>query len=539
MKEPDDAKAGVTVARQRPLATVSEYLAAPLVLVTPFVLFVTYYEYRLLSPEISWCVLILVGIGLMVSAVTPLGGMAARVLISAGLITFYLDVQIDWLTDRLIAATYLGLVPICWLWQRHVWKVMAGFSAAVLVLTLAFPASTRIGEPAAVQEQAVAPAAALAPVLHIVLDEHIGVAGIPTDIPGGRALQTALAAFYDGHGFRLFGRAFSQHLNTVPSLSNLFNFTSEDRRGVYVARQAGKFSLAVNAYFRVLSERGYALRVYQSDHLRFCEAEHVRIASCFQYRSNSMKSIEGVPLGTALKTVFILRTFLLRSTTLEYFRMRYQLRLRPWLLTRGVDPPDWPLIPGLIPVAAFPVFDRLRQDITKSPHGTVFFTHLLTPHEPYVYDADCGLRVDGSQWLWPKVTPENTPTSRAEIYPYYFEQITCVTHQIQGLFDALKVAGVFDEATIIVHGDHGSRVNIDSDEERLTPGGYVERYSTLFAVKSPHMTPGYDEQISPLQDLLASAVGLDPVVDDPASVFPGTTVSGRLQSVPMPSFGQR
>ena len=59
------------------------------------------------------------------------------------------------------------------------------------------------------------------------------------------------------------------------------------------------------------------------------------------------------------------------------------------------------------------------------------------------------------------------------------------------------------------------------------------------AIKSPQVTPGYDEHMSPLQDLLASAVELDPVVDDPAGVFSGTTVSGRLLSVPMPSFGQR
>ena len=95
-----------------------------------------------------------------------------------------------------------------------------------------------------------------------------------------------------------------------------------------------------------------------------------------------------------------------------------------------------------------------------------------------------------------------------------------MTQQLQGLFDALKVAGVFDEATIIVHGDHGSRINLGSDQERLTPSGVVERFSTLFAIKSPQVTPGYDEHMSPLQDLLASAVGLDPVVDDPASVFP-------------------
>ena len=173
----------------------------------------------------------------------------------------------------------------------------------------------------------------------------------------------------------------------------------------------------------------------------------------------------------------------------------------------------------------------------------MFFAHLLTPHEPYVYDADCDLRLHESQWLWPEVALTHTPGSRAERYPYYFEQITCVTRQLRGVFDALKVAGVFDEATIIVHSDHGSRIRqirpSGSEQESLSQVDYVERFSTLFAVRSPQVVPGYDDHMRPLQDLLASAVGLDVVVDDPASVFLGTTGSGRMRSVPMPRFGPR
>ena len=123
-------------------AQLSEYLAASLVLVTPFVIFITYHEYRLLSSEVLWCLLILAGIGLMASVVTLLGGMAARVLISAGLLTFYLEVQVDRLTDRMIAATCFGLLPVCWLLRRRVSEIIAGFSVATVALTLAFPEST-------------------------------------------------------------------------------------------------------------------------------------------------------------------------------------------------------------------------------------------------------------------------------------------------------------------------------------------------------------------------------------------------------------
>jgi hypothetical protein len=34
---------------------------------------------------------------------------------------------------------------------------------------------------------------ALPPVVHLVLDEHIGIAGIPTDLPGGAELKRELS----------------------------------------------------------------------------------------------------------------------------------------------------------------------------------------------------------------------------------------------------------------------------------------------------------------------------------------------------------
>ena len=505
-------------------------------------------NYRVLNSEVLWVVLVLVGVGLLTSVATIVGGMAAGVFISAGLVTFYLDVQLDSLSDRMLAATYLGLLPVCWLLRRRVWEITAGFSAVVLVLTLAFPESTRIGENVPVQEKATTSVELLPPLLHIVLDGHVGVAGIPTDITGGRALQAALTEFYEGSGFRLFGRAFSQYDNTLRSMSNLLNLTSEDRSALdrsaaYLGNQNGNNHLRNNAYFRILSERGYRLRVYQTDYLRLCEVEDVQIASCFQYPSNSVKSIESAPLDTSRKAIFILRSFLGRSAALEYVRMRYRRIVRPWLLNGGFVTPDWLPAPRAGPLAASGAIDRLREDITKGPRGTAFFAHLLTPHEPYVYDSDCGLRSNESEWIWPEGALTNTPADRAKRYRQYFEQIHCVTQQLQGFLDALKVAGVFEEATIIVHSDHGSRIEqrqpLGNNHEPLAQVNYVDRFSTLFAVKSPQVVPGYDESMTPLQNLLASAIGLDSVVDDPASVFVGKTESGRVRSVPMPSFGQR
>ena len=64
-----------------------------------------------------------------------------------------------------------------------------------------------------------------------------------------------------------------------------------------------------------------------------------------------------------------------------------------------------------------------------------------------------------------------------------------MTQQLKGLFDALKVAGVFEEATIIVHGDHGSRASVrGSEAEHPAPGGARVLYATQGATDPPTFT---------------------------------------------------
>jgi len=56
----------------------------------------------------------------------------------------------------------------------------------------------------------------------------------------------------------------------------------------------------------------------------------------------------------------------------------------------------------------------------------------------------------------------NTPASRAERYPLYLDQITCTNLMLGEMFDSLREAGVWDNSIIILHGHHGSRLNVTS-----------------------------------------------------------------------------
>ena len=57
------------------------------------------------------------------------------------------------------------------------------------------------------------------------------------------------------------------------------------------------------------------------------------------------------------------------------------------------------------------------------------------------------------------------------------------------LFEQMRKLGLYDEATIVVHGDHGSRISLHSpsylNRDNLTPEDYRDIYSVLFAIKQP------------------------------------------------------
>jgi hypothetical protein len=76
------------------------------------------------------------------------------------------------------------------------------------------------------------------------------------------------------------------------------------------------------------------------------------------------------------------------------------------------------------------------------------------------------------------------------------------------MFNLWRRAGLYERMTIIVHGDHGSRIYINDptipSADRLDAADYVDGFSTLFAVKAPGLDPAYDTRMVALQDLLAA-----------------------------------
>jgi hypothetical protein len=69
---------------------------------------------------------------------------------------------------------------------------------------------------------------------------------------------------------------------------------------------------------------------------------------------------------------------------------------------------------------------------------------------------------------------------------------------------------VLNGAIVIVHGDHGSRLDLGPPIRQfaaaLSPADYVDAYSTFFAIKTPGGKKGYDPRPLPIDELFEKLV---------------------------------
>jgi hypothetical protein len=147
--------------------------------------------------------------------------------------------------------------------------------------------------------------------------------------------------------------------------------------------------------------------------------------------------------------------------------------------------------------------------------GEAYLVHLMLPHFPHVYDAECAMKPDPATWLdgsdATAAPRNNTEASRRARYPGYLDQLRCTQRLVGRMLDALAAAGVADRATIVVHGDHGSRLDMGppagEQARAMRPADYLDAFSTLFAVKLPGATTGgLDRRPLPVERLVAAAL---------------------------------
>jgi hypothetical protein len=485
-------------------------LAPVLLLIVPFWAFLHFHSYSVFEPAAA---AISASLGLVGAA---LGWCVHRTrnaslagLVMAGLMFVSADLAFDIGAHHKLVA--LILVALAWVLRLHLAKILIAMSLAYGASTLALGAQVadRISGEKAVRALGDQP-----PLLHLIADEHIGIDGIPTDVRGGAELKADLIAYYVGHGFRLFTKAYSEYSRSVDAIPNAVNFSARPTGFAWFGGD-DKYPpgpLTRNLYFDGLARRGYAIRVYEPVFIDFCSATNAPPAFCFAVPANSMLHLPSLHLDWRSEVLVVAAYWVTNESSL-YARAAalYNQRLRPALRSWGIAAPPWELsAEGLGPASALALLARLADDIEHAPElrGTALFAHVLLPHSPFLLDENClghprfGKRSDAE-----RSAAEFTPELRREQYERYLPQLRCLTREVTQL-TALIDSRSGRDARIIVHGDHGSRIGRPpSVGAPLTREKFADFYSTLFAIRAPGVAPGVDTSVISMKDLLTRFSG--------------------------------
>ena len=498
-----------------------DFIACLLIILSHFSNYIIYAKYTRLFPDIILVVGLLCAVAVVLTALLQIPSRVLRAAIFSILITIVLSDAVyefgtaDFST-RLVAmiATLLVVLGLVFFLRKHTNKVVIGAFLAMLFSTLVIGIleAPERGSSIAVIARNVGETRPI--IVHLVLDEHMGLAGMTSQLPDGRNIRNSLQEFYTRAGFRLFSHAYSQYVDTSLSLASTMNFDDSGAAQKYLTRRRYGYSLNKNEYLKTISELDYDINIYQSDYFDLCEAEPKRIRNCVTYKPDTLDAseIKGLPL---IERVRLITNMYYSSITLIKLIKIAELPVRDWLAQRGVNLPGFGLWHGRVgPIAIAHTLHQMTKDISRTKGGTLFFAHLLMPHYPYVYTPACKVRSPISSWnLRQLYAGTNTPASRRQRYQEYFDQIRCTMNKLKQLFDAMKRNGTYQNAIIIIHGDHGSRINRAepgmAGKSAMSINDYIDSYSTLFALKAPGVSPAIDTRMLPLPRLLDYAASRD------------------------------
>jgi hypothetical protein len=173
-------------------------------------------------------------------------------------------------------------------------------------------------------------------------------------------------------------------------------------------------------------------------------------------------------------------------------------------------------------------FDWTIEQARSLEPGKAMFAHVLLPHYPYSYDADCRVR-RVADWL-----ARVSASPWKDRYVAYFDQVACATRKVDQLLAAVASSKAAGKTVFVIHGDHGSRIvrvepTIENDG-RFSDRDLVDGHAAFFAVSAPGIEPGYDAGRYPLRlllDALASSQFKRMSPDLPAGFVPSIMIENR------------
>lgn len=501
--------------------------AAATMLAGSFLNFLNYNQYPIGSAEATLAMAGILAASILLGLIASGLGVFGRIFLPPFLVALAVDVNFDSGALVLLAvlAAILGarisrqalILMFGVVVASQLWTAMAGGGSVPDLQASAAPA-TKAATPG--------PATAEFALVHLILDEHIGLDGIPASVPRGEEMRAQLRDFYVGNGFRIFAGAYSESMRTVHAIPRAFSLEAAS-----AWKKGGRngTTMADNRYFDALQSMGLRIDVSQTDWIDFCG--HAAVASCKTRTAGGLIDV-GDKLPVSDKATILIYRFAALSTIAQNVLRLYDVLAMGGRLA-GFDPPMVQLLKRTVTSTpnAMASFDEVIGAARSLTPGKAIVAHLLLPHYPYVYDQQCGTR-RLSDWL-----------GRASAVPWevrydrYFDQVICTARKVDELLAAVAASPAAGKTVFLIHGDHGSRImhvepTVEHDGE-FSGRDLVDGHAALFAVSAPGIEPGYDSGRYPLRLLLHALTrsGFREIAPElPAGFVPSITIENRMRN---------
>jgi hypothetical protein len=459
---------------------------------------------------------------LLYAAVHARIGALARRCLEAALLLLLADLYFE---SRYVPA----LAALAWFAAGHFLRtaphrVMAVFGGAALVASIGSGLLERkpwiidVANPGAAVKGV---ASAKPAIVHIIFDEHIGLAGLPQTFAGQRTASELQRAYW-ARGFVTYGHAYSRHMHTTNAIPDILNFGNRlGKSGGYGGGITGPTD-----YFTGLQRAGYDLTIYQSNFLDFCSGTAEKL--CVTYDRGSLQPMGDVSAPVGDRLAVLLARYLgasaLLSNALEFYR---QADLGDWAQDRP-RPQSFMMMRESWSIGGLRSMERFVGDLAQARPGNVYFIHAMLPHFPYVATRECAVK-PVSDW---RRRRELAPL--AERQEAYYDQLHCALRFVDRAAAALDRSPAGGNAIIVVHGDHGSRItNEDPIAERrgkIASEQMISGFSTLFAVRLPGQQPRDHAGIVSAPSILQALVqnGFTAAPDLPAETHPSVILDDAM-----------
>lgn len=351
--------------------------------------------------------------------------------------------------------------------ETSVLPVLATFSIIFSLSNVIAPKDTALldtGDPAAKATPGERPKNAL---LHIVLDAQAPLASEPDMAYAGEVIAGISRAYQD-RGFQVYPTVRSVHHQTFKSLTNMVslsgdmeNYFAKDRRENHIK------SVRHNMAFARLREQGYQLRVYQSGYLDFCADIEDIECSTYPILDMSVFEASGLSYADRIKVALL-------AMSRDYMNPRGGRFIGAYRAAAHlVSPPKKSYRNLSWPGKSLEVIGLLRDELETLAPGDAYFAHVLVPHAPFVYDPDCQMKSPAD---WSFAIRHGRQQVHSAVERAYWDQAACTHRKIMQIVDSV---GDKPYLTIIIHGDHGARLFLDTDRTSDT-----DSLDTYFAIRS-------------------------------------------------------